>query len=240
MNYGIIAAGEGSRLSAEGVKLPKPLVLVNGEHLIDRLIRVFMDNDAENITIICNEQMTEVRKHIEDISLNGLHGRDIPMTVVVKNTPSSMHSFFEISENFNNGAFCITTVDTIFKQEEFKKYIKTFKTVVSKGEADALMGVTTFVDDEKPLYIDADKSMNIKAFLDRSDTCKYVSGGIYGLTPKTKDVLKECIKRGESRMRNYQRALIDRGLHVKAYDFGTILDIDHATDIEKAEYFLKG
>ena len=123
MNYGIIAAGEGSRLSAEGVKLPKPLVLVNGEHLIDRLIRVFMDNDAENITIICNEQMTEVRKHLEDISLNGLQGRDIPMTVVVKNTPSSMHSFFEISENFNNGAFCITTVDTIFKQEEFKKYI---------------------------------------------------------------------------------------------------------------------
>ena len=26
MNYAIIAAGEGSRLSEEGVKLPKPLV----------------------------------------------------------------------------------------------------------------------------------------------------------------------------------------------------------------------
>ena len=52
MNYAIIAAGEGSRLAQEGVNEPKPLVKVQNEHLIDRLIRVFMDNDAEKITII--------------------------------------------------------------------------------------------------------------------------------------------------------------------------------------------
>ena len=49
MNYAIIAAGEGSRLAQEGVNEPKPLVKVQNEHLIDRLIRVFMDNDAEKI-----------------------------------------------------------------------------------------------------------------------------------------------------------------------------------------------
>ncbi len=42
MKYAIIAAGEGSRLSQEGVQLPKPLVKVGGEHLVDRLIRIFM------------------------------------------------------------------------------------------------------------------------------------------------------------------------------------------------------
>ena len=47
MKYAIIAAGEGSRLAAEGITVPKPLVEVNGEYLIDRLIRIFMQNDAE-------------------------------------------------------------------------------------------------------------------------------------------------------------------------------------------------
>ncbi|MGN1376119.1 MAG: sugar phosphate nucleotidyltransferase [Prevotella sp.] len=239
MKYGIIAAGEGSRLSADGIITPKPLVLLNGERLINRLIRVFMDNDAENITVICNEEMTEVRKHLEQICQKGLGGRKIPLNIVVKTTKSSMHSFFEISESFNNEPFCITTVDTVFRENDFKNYINTFKDIVSKGDTDALMGVTTFVDDEKPLYVDTDNSMNIKGFLDKSDNCTYVSGGIYGLTPKTKEVLKTCIQRGESRMRNYQRALIDYGLNIKAYDLGTILDIDHASDVIKAESFLK-
>ncbi|MDY3008013.1 MAG: NDP-sugar synthase, partial [Sodaliphilus sp.] len=34
MNYGIIAAGEGSRLAQEGVAKPKPLVELNGEPMV--------------------------------------------------------------------------------------------------------------------------------------------------------------------------------------------------------------
>lgn len=47
-----------------------------------------------------------------------------------------------------------------------------------------MMGVTDFIDDEKPLYVDTDGQMNITGFLDKSDTCRYISGGIYGLTPQ--------------------------------------------------------
>ena len=52
MDYAIIAAGEGSRLVQEGVKWPKPLVQLNGTALIDRLINVFLKNDASSISII--------------------------------------------------------------------------------------------------------------------------------------------------------------------------------------------
>ena len=52
MKYAIIAAGEGSRLAAEGIELPKPLVEVGGKALIDRLIGIFMDNGAEEIVVI--------------------------------------------------------------------------------------------------------------------------------------------------------------------------------------------
>ena len=44
---------------------------------------------------------------------------------------------------------------------------------------------------------------------------------------------------GQSRMRNFQRQLVAEGLRLIAYPFSKILDVDHASDIEKAEEFLR-
>ena len=117
--------------------------------------------------------------------------------------------------------------------------MQTLQTLVAQGEADGLMGVTDYIDDEKPLYVATDEALRITGFLDQCECPKYISGGIYGLTPKSIDTLRRCIERGESRMRNFQRALVTDGLRLKAYPFSKVLDIDHATDIEKAEEFLK-
>jgi hypothetical protein len=43
---------------------------------------------------------------------------------------------------------------------------------------------------------------------------------------------------GVSRMRNYQRALVDAGLKLKAYPFKKIVDVDHAGDIDTAKQFI--
>lgn len=239
MKYGIIAAGEGSRLAAEGITEPKPLVTVNGERLIDRLIRIFTCNTAESITVICNESMTAVKNHLEYIQRNGLDGQSIPLEIVVKSTPSSMHSFHEISNRFTNGTFCITTVDTIFSEKDFRTYIKELQRLTQNDTADGIMAVTDYIDDEKPLYVETDNELRITAFSDDKGICRYVSGGIYGLTPKSVDILNACISRGDSRMRNFQRSLVAGGLRLKALPFGKILDIDHASDITKAETFLK-
>lgn len=240
MKYAIIAAGEGSRLAAEGIEDPKPLVKVNGKPLIDRLIKIFMDNGAEEIVVICNDITTLVSRHLLDIQQDGLKGRPVPLRFVVKTTPSSMHSFWEISKYLGDGPFVLTTVDTIFREDEFGAYVSELQGMTDTGEADGLMGVTDYIDDEKPLYVDVDEKneMRIEGFLDNSDTCKYISGGIYGLTPKAIDTLNGCMERGESRMRNFQRALIKDGLKLKAYKFSKVLDIDHASDIVKAEDFL--
>lgn len=238
MKYAIIAAGEGSRLASEGITAPKPLVNVGGEPLIDRLIRIFMDNDAEEIVVICNDLTTQVSLHLVKMQRDGLKGRPVPLRFVVKSTPSSMHSFFEISGMLGDGPFCLTTVDTIFREGEFAEYVAAFRKTVDSGLADGLMGVTDYIDDEKPLYVDTDDALNITAFLDRSDSCRYISGGIYGLTPSAIRTLHGCMERGESRMRNFQRALIADGCRLKAWPFSKVLDIDHAGDIEKAERFI--
>ena len=234
MKYAIIAAGEGSRLAEEGIQVPKPLVRVAGEQLVDRLIRVFRDCGATEVCIICNQLTTLVSSHLSDLQQQGL-----PVKYITKTTPSSMHSMFELSPLLEGDEpFVLTTVDTIFCEEEFRSYVGAWQRLAESGEADGLMGVTDFIDDEKPLYVETDEMQNITAFLDKQEHPHYISGGIYGLTPRSLATLRSCVNRGESRMRNFQRALIADGLSLKAYPFSKVLDIDHAGDIRKAEEFL--
>lgn len=231
MNYAIIAAGEGSRLAQEGVALPKPLVNLNGTPMIKRLIDIFMRCNATSLSVIVNEEMHQVREYLESLKI------PVPFRLIVKSTPSSMHSFYEVSRHFEEGKFCLTTVDTIFHEEEFRKYIEAFENDTTG--ADGYMAVTSFIDDEKPLYIDTDSDLNITAFKDEAwDRVKFISGGIYGLTPPALRVLEECMTNGVSRMRNYQRALVDAGLKLKAFPFEKIVDVDHAGDIVTAEAFV--
>ena len=218
--------------------MPKPLVEIGGEPLIDRLIRVFMANDAEEIIVICNDRTAQVSRHLVRLQQDGLKGRPVPLRFVVKSTPSSMHSFFEISTHLAGSPFCLTTVDTVFREEEFRDYADAFAKAAAAGDTDGLMGVTDYIDDESPLYVDTDENLGIRGFLDKSDSCRYISGGIYGLTPKAIETLNGCMARGESRMRNFQRALIADGMRLKAYPFSKVLDIDHSGDISKAEDFI--
>lgn len=230
MNYAIIAAGEGSRLVQEGVKLPKPLVNLCGTPMIKRLIDIMTDCNPESLSIIVNEQMTEVRDYLESLEL------PVPLHLTVKTTPSSMHSFYEVSRHFKDGKFILTTVDTIFRKEDFRAYVEAFE---ADDTTDGYMAVTSFIDDEKPLYIDVDADMRITAFRDRPfEGMKYISGGIYGLTAPALKVLENCMETGVSRMRNYQRALVEAGLNLKAYPFPKIIDVDHAGDIATAEAFI--
>ena len=148
MRFAVIAAGEGSRLAQEGVEQPKPLVPVCGEPMIERLLRIFVDCGATEIVVIVNEWSTAVREHLEQMKL------PVPLRLVVKTTPSSMHSLHALSPYLRGERFCLTTVDTIFREEEFKKYIRHFQ---EAKDIDGCMAVTPYVDDEKPLYFGISK-----------------------------------------------------------------------------------
>lgn len=232
MKYAIIAAGEGSRLAQEGIKQPKPLVEVNGIPLIDRLIGIFLDNDADEIVVIVNNEVEATKQHLYE-----LEKRVDKLRLIVQTTPSSMHSFYALSPYLKDDKFCLTTVDTIFREEAFRRYIQAFRS----SDADGMMAVTDYIDDEKPLYITTDEQLTITGFHDeRPVDCRYISGGIYCLTPKAIDTLERCMGQGLSRMRNFQRQLVADGLHLTAYPFEKIVDVDHAEDVRKAEAFLQG
>ena len=231
MKYAIIAAGEGSRLQQEGVALPKPLVKLRGEAMIDRLLRIFRNNGAEEIVVIVNRLNPLTEQHLRRLQAQGLAA---DVRLVVKTTPSSMHSFAELAPYLGDGPFCLTTVDTIFRENEFAEYIRHFQ----QSTLDGCMAVTDYIDDESPLYVATDEELRITGFHDTCEGDRFISGGIYLLRPVALQTLGRCMREGRSRMRNFQRALVEDGLHLEAWPFSKILDVDHAADIEKAEQFL--
>lgn len=231
MDFAIIAAGEGSRLRAEGIQSSKPMVRLQGLPSVHRLINIFIRNGAEQIIIIINEYSKDVEDYLNSLQL------PVPLKLIKKNTPSSLHSFYELLPHIKTEKLCLTTVDTVFDENEFSNYIEAFK---ESSSPDGLMAVTSFIDDEKPLYVKTGDKMKIIAYEDENNNAVYVSGGIYCLTKKALPVVEKAIDNGVERMRNFQRLLISEGLNIEAYPFSKIIDIDHATDIELAEEWLAG
>ena len=229
MKFAIIAAGEGSRLAQEGVKAPKPLIELQGIPIIERLVMLFASQGASCIAIIINGQQPATLAKLQELQ------RSYPIEIVVKDTPSSMHSLHALSHLLRGDRFCLTTVDTIFREQEFTGYIKAFE----GSPYDGMMAVTDYIDDEKPLYVETDGELDITAFADTPTAAsRYISGGIYGLDDRALDILDRCMADGVHRMRNFQRRLVESGMKLKAYPFDKIIDIDHATDIQKAEQFI--
>lgn len=235
IDFGIIAAGDGNRIKEEGSLLPKPLVPIEGRPMILRLIEIMEESGANSVSIILNSDMPEVLQYVRDI----VPSRKCELKLISKKTPSSMHSFYELMNVMKpQDKFVITTVDTIFKSEDFKKYVEFFRN--SPKEIDGVMGVTSYIDDEKPLYVKTGEHDTITAFEDTAtEGVKFVSAGIYGLRQSAIPVLQNCINTGVNRMRNFQRNLVEAGLDLKAYNLGKVLDVDHLADIEKANRFLE-
>lgn len=232
MHYAVIAAGEGSRLLEDGVTLPKPLIQLSGRPMLERLLDIMVCNQAECICVIVNQQMPSVQTFLE--KWHAIHP-SVDLRVLVKSTPSSMHSLSALCAVLPDGPFVCTTVDTLFTQREFASYITTF---ASMHSSDCLFVVTPFVEDEKPLWIETDGEGVITRFCDQGPA-PYVSGGIYGMNKaQIVPILDRCLAEGKSRMRNFQRALLEEGLKVRSYVFEKIMDIDHRSDIDHAEHWL--
>lgn len=224
MRFGIIAAGEGSRLALEGSGQPKPLVPIAGVPMIERLARIFMNCGADRIAVIVNDRNPDTASYVRRMSAH------MPIDLVVKSTPTPMHSLMELAPYLGLERFCVTTVDTVFREKELADMMKAFEST----SYDGLMGVTSLIDDEKPLYVDTDSEMLIRGFLDEQGGCRYVSAGIYALKAQALDVLARCLGSGQTRMRYFQRRLLEEGMRLKAFDMGRVIDVDHVGDIEKA------
>lgn len=235
IDFGIIAAGDGERIKKEGSPVSKPLVEIGGVPMIGRLVELMEAAEANSISIVVNKEMPEVVEYLEKLAIT----IECPLKTILRKTESSFHSFKELLTLIDSrDKFIVTTVDTVFSGDKFMKFVEYFRRI--PDSVDGLMGVSHFIDDEKPLYVGVNETGKINSFKDIPDGAKnYVSAGVYGLRSGTIEILETCYEKGISRMRNFQRELLEAGLCLNAFDMGKVIDVDHLSDVEEADRFLK-
>ncbi|MGC8864804.1 MAG: nucleotidyltransferase family protein [Bacteroidales bacterium] len=226
MKLAIIAAGEGSRLREEGVFIPKPLLTLKGETLLMRHIRRAAQNGFTSAVVIVNDLYPELSEYLENTHF------PLPIEKVVKSTPGSMHSFYELRGFLRNEPFLLTTVDPVYTDQGFRHYLETIR---KNPEVCGVMALTSYVDDEKPLWVTTDPSMKILSYSSEKGNAQWVSAGFYYFQPEVITLLESAMDKGLIRMRSFQQYLLSRGCHLLGCDVGQVIDIDHASDINKAE-----
>ena len=232
MIAGIIAAGEGSRLKAEGIPVPKPLVKIDGIPLIERLLNSYIRCGITAVTCIINEYSLEVRDFVERKTF------PIPIRFHIETTPSSMHSFLALEPFLNKERFLLSTVDSVFEDDDLKKFIRYAE---EHRDKDGVLAVTDFIDDEKPLYVQLNERNAIIRFGKEGAmvTPRWVTGGLYIFSPKIFAEKSRVLAQGMERLRNFLAFLLEQGYTIDAFPFSKIIDIDHVNDIRMAEQHLR-
>ena len=138
---GIIAAGAGSRLRADGWRVPKPLVEVAGLPLIGAVLRNFTTAGITAITIIVNQ---EERDCVEWVRARY---PDLEVDFIVKTTASSLESFQEVTARGPDGPMLVSTVDAWCAAEDFARFAGQ---AAARPDEATVLAVTPLVDDEKP------------------------------------------------------------------------------------------
>ncbi len=217
----IIAAGEGSRLRADGFRAPKPLVEVAGQPLIGAVLRNFAAAGITAITIILNE-----REHqcVEWVRARFPH---LDVEFIVKTTASSLESFREVTGRGPAGPMLVSTVDAWCAAEDFAR----FAGQAARRPDDAtVLAVTPFVSDEKPLWVTLGAGGRVET-LGRVDS-GLVSAGVYRVSDRTRR-LAPTPELG--RLREYLGWLLESGEPLYGEIIETVVDVDRGLDVASAE-----
>lgn len=232
MQYVILAAGQGSRFTKEGVETPKPLVKILGKPMIGRLIETLMRHGATRINIVANADMIPLVEYLVKLREQGF-----PLDVRPIRSDNSYWSLSQAVDGLE-GKFIAMTVDTIFHDKEFEGYVKA---VENMGKEDVVMGLTRFCDDESPLYARLGPDGEVIDYRyggEPFDNTVIVSAGLYGLSAEAMDYVKDNCRYPES-LSDFQKILAaETPFHVKVYEFDKAMDVDNLHDRSVAEEFL--
>jgi len=220
---GIIAAGEGTRLRADGYRMSKPMVPVGGRPLIELTLNRFRAAGIRHLTVIINEASTDVGEWLR------ANATDFELDLVVRTTPSSYASFKIVAERLAGSPAVITTTDSVMPATDFSGFVHSAASLAPNAVA---LGLTDHVDDEKPLWATLDAAGEIRRLGGTHGT--HVTAGVYWLPARRLPEAPENF----ARLRDYLGWLVAEHPPVYGIVLPRVFDIDRARDIAAAEVAL--
>jgi NDP-sugar pyrophosphorylase family protein len=225
---GVIAAGEGSRLSRSHPSVIKPLVPVAGRPLSHWIVGTLRAAGARGLTVLTNSRGGAVRPSLT-AAFPGL-----ALDFLTADTASSYESFRLVARRLaeTEDAFLISTVDALVPAADVAR----FWSECRAARADAGLALTAHVDDEKPLWADVDAAGLVTAVGDDARARKLVTCGLYFMTRNAAARLPE--PGSHARLRDFWRTLAASGARVTGTTLSKTLDVDRPEDVAAAEAYL--
>jgi NDP-sugar pyrophosphorylase family protein len=218
---GIIAAGAGSRLRADGWRVPKPLVEVAGLPLIGAVLRNFRAAGITSITIIVNQDEQDCVEWVE--------GRypDLDIDFIVKTTASSLESFREVTARGPEGPMLVSTVDAWCAAADFARFARQ---AAARPDEATVLAVTPLVADEKPLWVTLGPDGRVDAIGEPGG--RLVTAGVYRVSARARRV---AAAPPLGRLREYLGWLCRSGEPIYGEIIETVVDVDRGLDVAAAE-----
>jgi NDP-sugar pyrophosphorylase family protein len=217
---GVIAAGHGTRLRADGYRVSKPMTPVGGQPLIGHALDRFRAVGVRKTTVIVNEGSDDCSQWLRD------HAQDFDLDLIVRTTPSSYASFELVASRLAGAPAIITTVDAVMPVDAFQRFVES----AARFPNDAfVLGLTGHVDDENPLWATLDEDGRVLRL--GGDHGSHVTAGLYWL-PGRRGAEPTV---GFGRLRDYLQWLVDGGRPVYGIVLPLVFDIDRAHDVQAAE-----
>jgi NDP-sugar pyrophosphorylase family protein len=221
MRGAIIAAGEGSRLRADGFTVPKPLVPVAGLPLIGAVLGNFAAAGITAITIIVNESERECVEWVR------ARFPALDVDFIVKTTASSLESFREVTRRGPAGPMLVSTVDAWCAPEDFARFATR---AASRPEDATVLAVTPYVSDEKPVWVTLDASGRLEALGEAGGGL--VTAGVYRVSDRAR---RPPVTPALGRLRDYLGWLLRSGEPLYGEVIETVVDVDRGEDVASAE-----
>lgn len=224
----VLAGGEGSRLAATGVTVPKALVQIGGRAQVARMVAACRRVGCEMVTCAVREDLAPaVRLAIADAGVQ----------VVAVRTPTSLHTLAAGLRAVDAGDVLCTLVDTVMPAADWDAAHR--QAVLALRDADAVVAVTPFVEDESPLWADVAPDGVVRTFGRRGER-DLVTGGVYWLNPAARLAATAAVDAGVQRLRGFLGGLIEGGHRVRAVEVRKIVDVDTSADLNAALALIGG
>jgi NDP-sugar pyrophosphorylase family protein len=221
---GIIAAGEGSRLKMAGIEINKPLVPIAGIPLIGHTLQHFVALGVQRVAIIFNESESDcvdwVQRNFPSLELD----------ILVRTTRSSFESFWRVGRALGPGRHLICAVDSLCAVADWRAM---FVSEI-RSEREVLLGVTSFVHDEKPLWVRLKPGSREIAKIGGHEQ-EFATAGIYSVHST---LFERELDDSISSLRVFLAEQLRKGVPLRAVPLADVIDVDTAEDINLAERFL--
>ncbi len=226
LRVGIIAAGEGSRLQSSHPETIKPLIPIHGRPLCHWIVDSLRGAGATDFTILFNAKGRQAPDSLRTAF------PDLRFSFLERDTASSWESFRLVASTLaqTEGDFLISTVDALVPPSAIRRFVQEAR----RSGASAALAITSFIDDEKPLWADVSHG-RVTALGAQARQKTHATCGLYYMTAEAVQTFPSAEKYGS--LREYLSSLVCAG-QTAGIVLAKTLDVDRPEDVRQAEAFV--